>query len=95
MSRETRVVTLRRNGQLTLPAEVRKRARAAPGDLFVAEVTTPDVIVLRRQRLVDASQEYFWSERWQEGEREAEEDIRRGRVKRFTSAKALITDLKR
>lgn len=89
------MVTLRRNGQLTLPADVRERAKAAAGDLFVAEVPEPDVIVLRRKRLVDASQGYFWSEQWQKGEREAEEDVRRGRVKRFTSAKALITDLKR
>ncbi len=89
------VVTLRRNGQLTLPADVRRRLRASEGDIFVAELREPDQIVLHRKRLVDASQAYFWTEEWQRGEREAHEDIGRGRVKRFRSAKALIADLGR
>jgi len=33
---------------------------------------------------------YFWTEEWQQGEREADEDIRAGRLRRFnTSAEAL------
>lgn len=88
-------MTLRRNGQLTLPADLRKRIGAIDGDVFVAEVREADEIVLRRKRLIDASQAYFWTDEWQRGEREAEEDVRHGRVKRFRSAKALIADLKR
>jgi len=88
-------LALRRNGQITLPSEVRRRMRASEGDVFVAEVRTPDEIVLRKKSLVDASQVYFWTDEWQRGEREAREDIRRGRVKRFRSAKAFISDLKR
>jgi antitoxin PrlF len=95
MAKAATVLTLRRNGQITLPSEVRRSMRASEGDVFVAEVRTPDEIVLRRKSLVDASQSYFWTEEWQRGEREAQEDIRRGRVKRFRSAKALISDLKR
>lgn len=95
MARASEVVTLRRNGQLTLPAGLRKKIRTSEGDVFVAEVRGPDEIVLRRKQLIDASQAYFWTEEWQEGEREAQKDIRRGRVKRFRSAKALISDLKR
>lgn len=95
MAKASELVTLRRNGQLTLPAELRKKIRAANGDVFVAEVRGADEIVLRRKQLIDASQAYFWTPDWQEGEREAQVDIRRGRVKRFRSAKALIADLKR
>jgi len=95
MAKVSAVLTLRRNGQITLPSEVRRRMRASEGDVFVAEVRTPDEIVLRRKSLIDASQAYFWTDEWQRGEREAQEDIRRGRVKRFRSAKALISDLKR
>ena len=95
MAKSTTLLTLRRNGQITLPAEVRKRIRASEGDVFLAEVRDSDEIVLRRKRLVDASQAYFWTDEWQRGEREAQEDIRRGRVKRFRTAKTLIADLKR
>jgi AbrB family looped-hinge helix DNA binding protein len=88
-------ITLGRNGQITLPLEVRRRMRASEGDVFVAEVRNPDEIVLRKKSLVDASQTYFWTDEWQQGERETQEDMRRGRVKRVRSAKALISDLKR
>jgi len=50
---------------------------------------------MRKKSLVDASQSYFWTDEWQRAEREAHDDLRRGRTKRFRSAKALIADLKR
>lgn len=95
MAKIQAVLTLRRNGQITLPADVRRRMRAAEGDVFLAEVRDDDEIVLRKKSLVDASQAYFWTDEWQRGEREAQEDIRHGRVKRSRSAKALVADLKR
>ena len=45
------------------------------------------------KKLVDKSQAYFWTRRWQEGEREADEDIKAGRVKTFDSVDELIQDL--
>ncbi|MBI2859827.1 MAG: hypothetical protein HYX90_12230 [Chloroflexi bacterium] len=45
------------------------------------------------KKLVDKGQAYFWSKQWQEGEIEAEEDIKAGRVKAFSSAEGLIADL--
>ena len=59
-----RLVTLRPNGQVTLPADVRASAHAAIGDVFVAEVQD-DAIVLRPKKLVDAAQAYFWTPEWQ------------------------------
>lgn len=38
-------------------------------------------------------QAYFWTPRWQRGEREAQADIDAGRVKRFKTAKDLIAEL--
>jgi hypothetical protein len=49
--------------------------------------------VLTPKRLVDKDQAYFWSREWQEGEREAQEDIRAGRVKEFASVEDLFRDL--
>ena len=88
----SRLVTLRPNGQLTLPADLRSKAHAEPGDVFVADVED-GVIVLRPKKLIDASQAYFWTEEWQAAEREASADIAAGRTKRFHSAEELIADL--
>ena len=45
------------------------------------------------KKLVDKSQAYFWTRKWQEGERAADEDIKAGRVKTFDSVDKLIKDL--
>ena len=87
-----RLVTLRPNGQLTLPADIRATAHADTGDVFVAEVQD-NAIVLRPKKLVDSAQAYFWSDAWQAAEREASADTAKGRVKEFRSADALIRDL--
>jgi hypothetical protein len=47
------------------------------------------------KKLVDKSQAYFWTKRWQKGEREADEDIKAGRAKSFDSVDELIKDLDR
>jgi hypothetical protein len=53
----------------------------------------PMGIVLVPKKLTDKSQAYFWTGSWQEGEMEAEKDIRAGRVKVFKSAQELLEDL--
>ena len=42
-------------------------------------------ICLTPQVAIDRSQAYFWTKRWQEGERQAEEDFRAGRVRNLTT----------
>jgi len=51
-------------------------------------------IIVVVQRLVDRDQAYFWTREWQEGEREADEDIRMGRLKIFDSVDELIAELR-
>jgi len=41
----------------------------------------------------NSTQDYFWTSEWQEAEREADEDIKAGRTRRFSTAEELITDL--
>jgi hypothetical protein len=45
------------------------------------------------QILLVNSQTYFWTKRWQEGEKEADKDIKAGRVKIFESPKELTKGL--
>jgi hypothetical protein len=49
--------------------------------------------VLTPKRLVDKGQAYLWSREWQDAEREAEEDIRAGRIKEVASIEELLRDL--
>ncbi len=44
---------------------------------------------------VERSQAYFWTERWQQGEREAESDIWAGQVHRSTTVDEAIQFLDR
>jgi AbrB family looped-hinge helix DNA binding protein len=81
-----------RNGQITLPARVRKSLGIEEGDLVEIEVKD-ETAVLVPKKLVDKSQAYFWTKKWQEGEKKADEDIKAGRVKVFNSAEELFKDL--
>ena len=40
--------------------------------------------------MIDTSQAYFWTPEWQAGERDADADIRAGRVRRFPTLDELL-----
>jgi AbrB family looped-hinge helix DNA binding protein len=81
-----------RHGQITLPASVRKQLGIEEGDLVEIDVEDEKAVLIPK-KLVDKSQAYFWTRKWQEGERAADEDIKAGRVKTFDSVDELIKDL--
>lgn len=57
-------------------------------------LTNAEAEVAAKVGLIDPDQKWWWTEEWQKGEREAEADIRAGRVsKPFESLKELIEDL--
>lgn len=85
--------TLRARGQLTLPEEIRVAAHLEEGDLLEAEITE-DGILLRPQKVIDATQAWFWTPEWQAGEREADADIAAGRVETFASGEEFLDALK-
>jgi len=71
---------------------VRRELGIEEGDLVEIEIVD-ERAVLMPKKLVDKSQAYFWTKRWQRGEREADEDIKAGRVRVFESVEELIKDL--
>ncbi len=81
-----------RHGQITLPVSVRKRLGIEEGDLVEIEVKGEKAVLVPK-KLVDKSQAYFWTQKWQEGEKAADADIKAGRVKTFDTADELIHDL--
>ena len=76
------LVQVRKKAQITLPLSIRKKLGIEEGDFL--EVNDKDgEIVLKVKKLVDKDEAWFWTKRWQEGEKEADEDIKAGRVIHF------------
>jgi AbrB family looped-hinge helix DNA binding protein len=83
---------VRQKGTITIPADIRKAARLAEGDVVEVELTR-DGILLRPKKLIDATQAWFWTLSWQAGEREAEEDLAAGRSESFGSDEEFLRAL--
>lgn len=89
-------VTVQARGTIALPAGVRKRHRLDEPGAQVEVVEREDgVIELHPNLPVPASQAWFWTEEWQQLEREADEDIARGDVTEFASGEDLMEHLRR
>jgi AbrB family looped-hinge helix DNA binding protein len=74
-------VGLQRRGTIAIPADIRKRHHLDEPGAQVELVEREDgVIELRPQLPHPAEQQWFWTERWQRMEREADADIAAGRV---------------
>jgi antitoxin PrlF len=84
--------TIRGKGQLTIPADIREAAHLEEGDPVLIEVVA-DGILLRPQKVIDATQAWFWNAAWQAGEAEAEADLAAGRGDIFESAEAFLDSL--
>ena len=82
-------LTVRKNSQITIPARIRRQAHLEEGDVLDAQYRD-GVILLRPMKLIEASQAWFWTERWQQMEREAQDDIDHGRVKHFSTVEEAI-----
>jgi bifunctional DNA-binding transcriptional regulator/antitoxin component of YhaV-PrlF toxin-antitoxin module len=89
---ERAIVKVQKNKNITLPMWLMSRFHVGIGD-FVRLEETKEGVLLRPVKLIDPSQAYFWTKEWQAGEREVEDDLRKGRVKAFKNVKALMRDL--
>ena len=86
------IVKVQKNKNITLPTWLIRLFHVGAGDFIRIEKTKSGVL-LKPAKLIDPSQAYFWTKEWQKGEREADEDIQKGRVKKFKSVKDLLDDL--
>ena len=85
--------TLRARGQLTLPEDIRTAAHLEEGDLLDAELT-PEGILLRPRKVIDATQAWFWDHEWQAGEREADAVLAAGRLESYESSEEFLSALR-
>jgi AbrB family looped-hinge helix DNA binding protein len=92
MADEHSITKVTRNGQVTLPAAIRREANVEEGDILTVHLEA-DRIVLIPKKLIDKSQAYFWTVDWQEAEKEAERDLAEGRVESYETVDDLIAGL--
>jgi len=81
---------LRSKGQITLPKGVRDLLNLEDGDNLIFAVNDDGEIIVQRQQVIPPDQAWFWKERWQRMEREAQEDIDAGRVQRYANVDEAI-----
>ena len=73
------IIRLRERGQIVIPQAVRKEAHCETGDLLEA-IVKDDTIILRPVKTIPRDQAWFWSEKWQKKEKEADQAIAKGDV---------------
>jgi len=87
------LLQIRSNGQITLPASVRHQANLHEGDALEVSIDEDGALRLIPQVLVERSQAYFWTERWQAGEQATDVDLEAGRYKDFDDIESLLEEL--
>jgi len=81
-----------RNGQITIPAELRREVGIEEGDLIELQAAG-DHLILVPKKLIEKSQAYFWIPEWQVAERQAQADVDDGRLQEFESVDDVIAEL--
>jgi len=87
------LLKLRKNAQLTLPAQIRKSAHLEDGDILECEVRNGE-IVLTPKKMINKRDAWFWSNEWQQAEAQAQKDIQDGSTSEFDSVDDLLKHLK-
>ncbi|MCH8127523.1 AbrB/MazE/SpoVT family DNA-binding domain-containing protein [candidate division KSB1 bacterium] len=67
---------------------IRKDLKSANG------LTEAETEVAAKVGLIDPEQRWWWTEEWQQGEREAQRDIDQGRIKEFHNPEELLNSLR-
>ena len=93
-STTSRYLGVQGRGTIALPVDVRRRLHLdEPGAQVEMTERDDGVIELRAALPVAADQRWFWTDRWQEREREVDEHVAAGRVTRHESAEDFLDHL--
>lgn len=85
--------SVRGKGQITIPSEIRRAAHLEEGDPVEVELVA-EGILLRPQKVIDATQAWFWTAAWQRGEREAAVELAAGAGERHESDEDFLAALR-
>jgi AbrB family looped-hinge helix DNA binding protein len=84
---------LRTKGQITVPQEIRSVLGAEEGDDLVFYTDEHGRIVISRAQVIPPDQAWFWNERWQRLEQEAQSDLDSGRVVAYHTVREALSAL--
>jgi antitoxin MazE len=90
---EIMLLSVKKKYTLTIPKSIREKLHVKEGEYVQAEIKG-ESLVLTPVKVIKKSQEYFWTGEWQEGENEADEDIKSGRLSRAYGKNELDTFFK-
>ena len=91
-SDKTEILELRSKSQITLPASVVKQLDLKTGDRLELKVDDGRIII-EPVITIPKSQAWYWTQKWQEMEHQADVEIKEGKYKSFDSMEELIKDL--
>jgi AbrB family looped-hinge helix DNA binding protein len=93
-SMKTHLLTVQSRGTVALPADLRRRLHLDQGDAQIKLIERDDGrIELLPVVAIPADQAWFWTDRWQAMEREADADVAAGRATVVEGADELIAHL--
>jgi antitoxin PrlF len=83
---------IRNKGQVTIPADVRRALHLEEGDPVEVEVVEAGIL-LKPQKVIDATQAWFWSSGWQERIGRSVEQVEAGEGERFETDEEFLAAL--
>ena len=93
MAEHPQYISVQSRGLIALPPAVRRHLGLDQPGAQVEVIEREGEVVLRPYLPVPADQAWFWTERWQRMEREADEALSAGRVTVVDGADAMLADL--
>lgn len=83
------LVKVKNKYQIVIPEDVRKKLKVDIGDTL--EIMEKDgSLVIKPVMFIEKSQAYFWTDKWQKGEKEAEDAKEKGKFKEFKKAEEAV-----
>ena len=93
---QPRYLGIQGRGTIALPADVRRRLHLdEPGAQLELTEREDGVLELRAALPIPADQRWFWTERWQQREREVDEHVEAGRLVTHDSTEDFLDHLDR
>jgi antitoxin PrlF len=84
---------LRPKGQITVPPDIRSLLGVGEGDDLIFFSDENGRVVISRAQVIPSEQVWFWTERWQQMEREAEADLANGRMTEHADLSSALNSL--